>query len=118
MKKIVTQIIAFVPIVGIICFFAVVYAEPTNKYNVKKITHVYTDNNGRVGIKWKNSPRPGPCAASGQTNHGWVMIPASASDAQKALAISIYLKGKKARIDCSGCDGNYEIVRSLYSPGG
>jgi hypothetical protein len=67
-----------------------------------------------VFIKWDGSPRPGPCGA----NFGWVKIPASANEAIKSLAISTYFSGAAARIDTSGCDGTYEAVTTIYSPGG
>jgi hypothetical protein len=115
MKKHVKQIITVLAIMVMICFSSSVYAA---KYNVTKITHIYTNTEGAVLIKWAGSPRPGPCVGPGETNYGWVAIPPTASDALKALAISLYLKGKRARIDTSGCYKRYEKVKSIYSPGG
>jgi hypothetical protein len=89
-----------------------VYAE---SYQVSKITHVYSTGSGDLGLKWVGSPRPGPC---GGENYGWVKIPSTSSEAIKAMALSLYISGKPARIDTSGCNGAVEIVRTVYSPGG
>jgi hypothetical protein len=59
-----------------------------------------------------------PIGGPQQNNYGWVAIPATANEALKALAISIYFGGHPARIDTSGCDGINESVSGLYSPGG
>jgi hypothetical protein len=83
-------------------------------YTVPRITHVYADSSGNVLIKWAGSPNPGPCG----TNNGWVTIQATANEALKTLAYTIYFSGKPARIDTSGCSGTREAVHSLYSPGG
>ena len=85
-----------------------------SSYNDKILTHIAIQSDGTVFIKWAESPRPGPCGE----NFGWVKIPPTANEAIKALAISLYIGGKLARIDTSGCDGTYEIVTILYSPGG
>jgi hypothetical protein len=84
-------------------------------YEVPGITHIAVGSAGEVYIKWAESPRPGPC---GGENYGWVVIPPTANEALKALALSIYFSGKPARIDTSGCSGTYEIVVTLYSPSG
>ena len=115
MEHISRRITVFAVMLGFVCAAPVANA---GKYSVSKITHIYTNTDGAVGLKWTGSPRPGPCAASGSTNYGWVMIPPDASDAIKAAAMTTYFKGKKARIDTIGCYGNYEKVRSFYSPGG
>lgn len=83
-------------------------------YAPARLTHVAVNADGTVFIKWSGSPNPGPCG----TNFGWVKIPASASDSIRALAFSIYFSGTPARVDTTGCDGGYEAVTSLYSPGG
>jgi len=96
------------------------------KYSAQALTNIYADPAGRVLIKWEESqshprpPNPGPCPIGGpqQNNYGWVAIPATANEALKALAISIYFGGHPARIDTSGCDGINESVSGLYSPGG
>lgn len=90
----------------------VTYAEV---YTTEKITNIFTDNDGRVGMKWNGSPMPGPCAAPDETNNGFVMVPTSASDAQKALALAIYMRERSAIIVTEGCDGKYESVKFLNS---
>ncbi len=115
MTQLSRNIIVILCVIAIIGLSSVAYATV---YSNKTISHLYANNNGQVLIKWSGSPRPGPCAAAGQTNYGWVSIPVAASDAQKALAIAAYLKGKRVRVDTSGCDGRYEKVWSIYSPGG
>jgi hypothetical protein len=80
-------------------------------YYISKLTTVFSDANGRVLITWEGSPQPGPCG----TNYGFVAIRATANEALKALALSIFFSGRPARIDTSGCDGTYEVVVSLYS---
>lgn len=89
-----------------------VFAE---SYQVPKITNVYANATGSLGLKWSGSPRPGPC---GGENYGWVVIPATSAETVKAMALSIYISGKPARIDTSGCSGAVEIVQVVYSPGG
>ena len=84
-------------------------------YETPQITHIAAGSGGEVYIKWAGSPRPGPC---GGENFGWVVIPSSASEALKSLALSIYFSGKPARIHTSGCTGTNENVVTLYSPGG
>jgi len=59
-------------------------------------------------------PNPTRCGNS----NSWVLIPSGADESIKALAISLYLSGKPVRIDTNGCNGEYEAVGSLYSPGG
>jgi hypothetical protein len=79
-----------------------------------EITHISVGAGGEVFIKWNGSPSPGPCGE----NFGWVVIPPEASEAIKALALSIYFSGKPVRIDTSGCRGTVEVVGTLYSPSG
>ena len=87
-------------------------------YSDKILTHISMNSDGTIFIKWAGSPRPSPACSGGGDNFGWVKIRSTANEAVKALAVSIYLTGKLARIDTSGCDGGYEVVTSLYSPGG
>jgi hypothetical protein len=84
------------------------------QYSATRITHIATNADGTMFLKWEGSPRPGPCGE----NFGWVKIRPTAHETLKALALSIYFSGAPARIDTSGCDGTYEIVTSLYTPSG
>ena len=103
--------IGYLALIGMLWFTSVVQATV---YHIPKITHIFTDGSGRVGIKWNGSPNPGPCGK----NYGWVVFPPSAAKEQKALALALYMSGKPARVDTSGCLGKYEIVSTLYSPNG
>jgi hypothetical protein len=84
-------------------------------YEFARITHIYTQENGVMLIKWTGSPSPGPC---GGTNNGWVEIAAAAAREMKAMALAIYAAGLPARIETSGCIGARERVTSIYSPSG
>ena len=112
MKKFCTtlMVVGTLPVI-----FALSSMASAATYEAPALTHIHVDSGGVVHIKWAGSPRPGPC---GGENFGWVVIPPTANEAMKALALSIYFGGKPARIDTSGCSGTYEIVVSLYSPSG
>jgi len=97
--------------IAVISLVSVSYA---GIYNVPKLSNIYAEETGRVLIKWSGSPNPGPCGL----NNGWVAIRSTAKEVLKTLAYNIYFSGKPARIDTKGCDGRWEIVTSLYSPGG
>ncbi len=97
-------------------------------YNASKIIAIAVGSHGEVYIRWDGLPDPGPCG--GENNH-WVVIPATASDTLKSLALSVYFSGKAARIDTAAiqgtappqqppgaCTGAYENVTVLYSPSG
>jgi hypothetical protein len=97
-------------------------------YNASKIIAVSVGSHGEVYIRWDPLPDPGPCG--GENNH-WVVIPSTASDTIKSLALSLYFSGKAARIDTAAvqgtppaaqpagaCTGAYENVTFLYSPSG
>jgi hypothetical protein len=85
------------------------------QYVASAITSIAVGSAGEVYIRWAELPNPGPCPGN---NNGWVVIPSTANEALKALALSLYFSGKPARIDTSGCSGVYEIVVILYSPSG
>ncbi|MCI0426809.1 MAG: hypothetical protein L0Z46_02175 [Nitrospiraceae bacterium] len=116
MKKFSQIAIAVLTLPGMISLSSIVHAQPP--YLDKILTHISMNSDGTVFIKWTGSPRPSPTCSGGGDNFGWVKIRPTANEAIKALALSIYFSGKLARIDTSGCDGPYEIVTSLYSPGG
>jgi hypothetical protein len=86
------------------------------EYNATAITYIAVFSDGEMFIRWAGDalPDPGPC---GGENYHWAMIPATASDAMKSLALSIYFSGKPAQIRTSGCHGSDELVIQLYSPG-
>ena len=105
LSKAVTTVIAVISLVS---------GAYAGSYTVTNLSYIYSEENGRVLIKWSGSPNPGPCGA----NNGWVTIRPTANESLKTLAYTIYFSGKPARIDTSGCDGRWEVVTSLYSPGG
>jgi hypothetical protein len=83
-------------------------------YTAPAITNIAVATGGEVYIRFAGLPNnPSPC---GGNNNGWVMIPSTASDVMKSLALSIYFSGKPVRIETSGCNGAYELVTGLYSP--
>jgi hypothetical protein len=114
MKKFSKTAIAVLTLLGIVSSSSIVHADP---YPDKILTHISMNSDGTVFIKWAESPRPSPTCSGGGDNYGWVKILPAANEAIKALALSIYFSGKLAHIETSGCDGPYEIVTSLYSPG-
>jgi len=83
--------------------------------NVGPITKIDVTGAGEVYIGWANLPNSTVCHGN---NNGWVYIPATANEAVKALAISLYFTKQQIRVDTSGCTGGYENVSSLYSPSG
>lgn len=84
-------------------------------YDATKLTHISMNTDGTVFIKWTGSPVR---TCSGQENYGWVKIRPTTNEAVRALALSIHFSSARARIDTSGCDGPYEAVTALYTPGG
>lgn len=92
---------------------SVVQAE---SYAISEITHIYSNDDGSMGIKWAGSPRPS--LTCGGENYGWAYIPSTAPNSMKSLAISIHIANKPATVVTSGCNGAYEIVKTLYTPSG
>jgi hypothetical protein len=80
-------------------------------YNATRITRIGTDADGAVYLIWEGDPPSETCGAS----FGWVVIAATANQAAKDLALSLFESGRSARIDTSGCEGTYERVSLLYS---
>jgi hypothetical protein len=86
-------------------------------YNIPAIKAISTYAEGEVYIRWEGLPNPGPCG----NNNNWVVIPSTANEALKALALSVYFSGRPAQIHtagCSGFDNRYESVKAIYSPEG
>jgi len=108
-SKTVIMILAFLLMMA---FPSITYAA---QYMASAITYIAVGSAGEVYIRWAELPNPGPCPGN---NYGWVMIPSTANETLKALALSLFFSGKQARIDTSGCSGAYEVVVTLYSPSG
>lgn len=83
-------------------------------YDAGAITSIAVGSGGEMYIRWDGLPNPGLCG----DNNNWVMIPSSAPDTMKSLALSLYFSGKSAQIRTEGCSGAYELVVQLYSPKG
>jgi hypothetical protein len=114
----------------LILLLEVVQNKPADavEYNASKIIAISVGSHGEVYIRWDGLPDPGPC---GGENYHWVVIPGTASDTIKSLALSLYFSGKATRIDTAAvqgtppppqpagaCTGADENVTQLYSPSG
>jgi hypothetical protein len=95
----------------IVAFSSTVHAA---EYDAPGIIAIAVGTGGEVYIRWVGLPNPGPCG----NNNGWVVIPGATNETLKALALSLYFSGKRARVDTSGCSGAYENVTIIYSPSG
>ena len=95
----------------VVALSSTVYAAT---YDAPAIISIAVGSGGEVYIRWEGLPNPGPCGI----DNGWVVIPSGANETLKALALSLYFSGKRARVDTSGCTGTYESVVIIYSPTG
>lgn len=84
-------------------------------YSVPKITHVYTNIEGKISFKWQGAPDPGPC---GSPNYGWVSVMPTADRTMKAFVYMLYANQLPAIVVTSGCEGTREIVTEILSPSG
>ena len=101
------KVITVFALIAVVSLSSVAHA---GRYNAQKITQYFAVNNGAVHITWAGAPRPSTC---GGENWGMYYIPATSHEQLKDLALSLYLSGKRARIDTKGCQGASEIVTSI-----
>jgi hypothetical protein len=115
---------SIIVIVVVILPFIVALSSPAHAaiYYASAITAINVNSDGWMSLRWEGLPNPGPC---GGNNNNWVMIRPTASETLKALVLSLYFSGKPARIDTydttsdkTSCNGPYETVYVIYSPGG
>jgi len=99
------------PFLFLVAFSSTVHAAV---YDAPGIIAIAVGSGGEVYIRWAGLPNPGPCGS----DNNWVVIPSTANETLKALALSLYFSGKRARVDTSGCSGAYENVTIIYSPTG
>ena len=81
-------------------------------YKADSVTAIGVGSRGEVYLRFDGLPNPGPCG----NNNDWVIIPTSASEAMKSLAISLYFTPRPISLTTNGCVGAYESVTLLYSP--
>lgn len=95
------------------CGVALSPAVNAATYGAPAITSIAVGGSGEVYIRFTNLPNPGACGS----NNDWVTIPA-ANETMKALAMSLYFNARPIQVETAGCNGPYETVTGLYSPGG